>query len=224
MNLLQPTISLFCLFLFSFSSIFAQTFVHENGKNVTPWEVTKEKDGVIARTRRVEGEPLKEFKIMTVIDVPLDSVRKILSHPEWFPKFMPSVPEMRVIDTLPGGSKIVYYTINMPMGAPDRDGITQQDCADMTDGFLLRILSRPDYIPENENYIRLKRSDLMWIARQLGPTQTEVTYMGSTSAGGKLPLWLANMAIDKIPYENVLGLKHLLEQQYVPAFPAPQKP
>lgn len=105
--------------------------------------------------------------------------------------------------------EIIYHTeVSVPV-ADNRDFVirlTLEEPANEKE-FFIRAVSIPNYIPANENIVRVPMSNAVWKVRSIGPKKLRVDYSIDIDMGGALPAWVVNSLSHKAPYETFKALK-----------------
>jgi hypothetical protein len=80
----------------------------------------------------------------------------------------------------------------------------------MSKGYIFRCKAAPEFIPEVEGFIRIKRWDAAWIIEVVDDNSVRVSYLGTVSDPDKLPEKYADEVMTRVPYDCVLGLRNSL--------------
>lgn len=197
-------IGVFLLLLLSISSTLAQI----------TWEKARDKDGIVIYTRTVGDKNLKEFKAHIYIEARISTVAAILTNAPNYHKWVYKVSSAKVLTgKVPQGSWS-YYTVDMPWPLTDRDGISATTAQVSQNKVVITQLSAPDYIKEQEGFVRLRQVDTKWTIERLDSGKLKITYESLADPGG-LPAWLVNIFLLDGPTET---LKNLRKEVKKPAF------
>lgn len=204
---------IFSLILFSVhSGVWAQDIpIYPDGD---VWDFVREKAGVQAYTRKVEGRVLKDFRMQCMIDVPFDSINKFMKNPDNYPSWCAIFPNFRVAGFAEDGGFYTAFTIPTPFFTKSRDAIFRNDIRDISNGLIIRLKAAPEYLPEDPRYIRVQTALALLIFQKKGENAVECQYRGSVDPAGDLPDRFANLTAYNLPLENIILLKNVLENKY----------
>ena len=108
-----------------------------------------------------------------------------------------------------------YYGSNdLPWPISDRDFVTQAFLVQDSIG-IVKIVSNalPDFLPEKEDYIRIRNIHSVWTLLPIQNDLIHVSFELEIDIGGKIPVWLINMAIAKGPFNSMKGLREIVDSQ-----------
>jgi len=176
------------------------------------WEFQKEKDGVkIYKRSAGNGHEIKLVSTFQCTQAALVSLfNNIAEYPKWGYKVAYSELLKRVSDT-----EFYYYSrFDFPWPLDDRDVVMhttiREDAA--TNVVTLTSKAMPDYIPEKQGIVRVRKANVTWTLTSRGDEATEGAYCLNTDPGGLLPEWTVNLASDTGPVETVKNMKKLLAE------------
>lgn len=196
---LAIAMAIFC----TFSSSLAQSFIGI-GKPGTEWELEKESGVIKGYSRRVDGEQLKEFKVQAIVPVNFDSAVAVFQRPEELGRILGSFfYNWKQLEARPDGSFVMYYCGKTPVFSKDRDFITEYTFHRAGARFIVKMTGRPEMLPENEQYVRVPRMEMMWILSPLPDGTIDAILMGAVSPGGAIPDSFANRVMMDVPMENM---------------------
>lgn len=195
----------------TYTPIRAQMFLHEGNVKVGAWELVRELDSVKVYNRTVEGQTLREFKATTVIPVAMPIAVFALNDYQSFGKWMGNnIYDIKAIGQGEKQSYYLYYKVKTPLLSNDRDVVLKIEASSMSKGYIFRCKAMPEYIPEVEGFIRIKRWDAAWILESIDDTSVRISYLGTVNDPDKLPEKYAEEIMTKIPFDCVMGLRQTL--------------
>ena len=193
------------LFIFlSYSTIFAQG----------NWKLEKDKDGIKVWTRKQANSNLKEYKGVMVIQSNMDKLVTFFKNYKLFEKWM--------FKTDPGSFKLLKkisdneFVIRLTMSAPfikTRESITHLTInqPDNKGEVLINLVTVPDFIPLDNNYVRIPKMNGYWKLVPLENEKIEITNVASANAGGSIPDGLVNMSAVDAPYSMMQKIKGFIK-------------
>jgi len=111
--------------------------------------------------------------------------------------------------------ELYYYTeTSLPWPMSNRDAIVHLKMdKDSLNRFLkITAVSVPDYISEKSGKVRVTKSNVSWNVTMPTTKTISIAYIFEAEPGGNLPAWVANMFVDKGPYESFKKLGEILKQ------------
>lgn len=191
--------TLLCISL-SYSATFAQG----------NWKLEKDKDGIKVWTRKQANSNLKEYKGVMIIHSNMDKLVTFFKNYKLFEKWM--------FKTDPGSFKLLKkisdneFVIRLTMSAPfikTRESITHLTINQPDDKgeVLINLVTVPDFIPLDKNYVRIPKMTGYWKLVPLENGKIEITNVASANAGGSIPDGLVNMSAVDAPYSMLQKIK-----------------
>ncbi len=194
--------------------IILMLFISSLFVNPDGWKLEKDKDGIKVYTRLTDGRKIKEFKAVTRINSSLTSVVALVrdsdAAKDWYNHVESGTP-IKVFDEK---SSIVHLKLNFPFPATDRDLVAKFDYAQDKDTKIVTssVIGVPDYIPEGNDYIRIKQLEGSWKFTPIEENVIEVQYQFYADPGGGLPVWVINMFIVDDPYKSLKRMQGFVQQ------------
>ncbi len=172
------------------------------------WTLDKQENGIDVYTRPVSGSGIKEFKGTAELDGDLEAVLRVLRDSDGYKNWFPNTRESKLLDR----SNDVSYQYSV-MGAPwpvsDRDNVfrsvTRRD--EKTGIVDIKVTAAPDYYPEQEDRVRVRKANGTWKLEPLDSKRTRVTFTMHLEPGGGIPQWMINTRIVATPFEALSNLR-----------------
>ncbi|ARM30987.1 START domain-containing protein [Prosthecochloris sp. HL-130-GSB] len=150
------------------------------------------------------------FVGIAVMDSPAHSVLALLHDLDAGPEWVWKTREMKILKELEGDEgRIVYQLVSAPWPLSDREIITQSTgfMNPDTSEIYIRIQSVPDFLPENQNYVRVRQLEGAWNIMPLSDKSCRVVFRLHIEPGGEIPSWLANIAVIDTPYHTLDNMR-----------------
>jgi hypothetical protein len=110
---------------------------------------------------------------------------------------------------------LYYYTETiMPWPMSNRDAVVHLKIVkDSLQRFLkISSVGEPKFIAEKSGKVRVPRSLVNWYVTMPSSKTIRIVYTFDADPGGSIPSWLANMFVDKGPFESFKKLSELLKK------------
>lgn len=174
------------------------------------WKLEKNKNEIKVWTRKPVNSSLKEFKSITSVNSALDKVvsyfRNYKSFDKWMYRVIPgSVKQLKL------NNENDFY-IQVLMSAPlikTREIITRYlfSKPDEKGAITITVENAFNILPENDDYVRVKKITAIWKFTPLANNKTEIYHQAITDPGGSIPTAFINMAIADAPFTMLSKLK-----------------
>jgi hypothetical protein len=176
------------------------------------WKLQKEKEGIKIYVSDVAGRNFKAVKAECTLAGTYAKLVAILTNithnSEWVyhSKTNTILSQANPLD-------ITYYTeTHLPWPLNNRDAVIHLRIR--TDS-LPRFLSisgkgEPGFIPAKQGKVRVPHYAASWRVTMPTPQTIHISYVVEVDPGGSIPSWLANMFVEKGPYESFKKLGAML--------------
>lgn len=197
--------------LFGFLAFVVFTSFQTSTKPV--WNLAKNEDGIKIYTRAYEGSPLKEFKAMMVLNGSVKKIEGVLDDVEAYSDWQENVTTSKILKKLNDTAMYVYYTADLPWPIDDRDIVSYSLKKRINKNHIYYdIRGADDFIPENSDFIRIRKTVGSWDVKLLEDGKVNVEYKFFGDSGGNLPAWLINLFIVDGPHKTMLNLKNKIDK------------
>jgi hypothetical protein len=179
----------------------------------TEWKLSKNSNNVKVFTRQPEGSKIKEFKAVITVTSSLQSLENLIENASAYPKWQSNIASAKIVKQISKTEQYIYYTTDVPWPITDRDAVVYSEKVKSADGTITyNLMSKPDYVEEKKDFIRIKNAKGMWQFAPQG-NKVEVTYQFYGDPAGTIPDWLINLFIVDGPYTTMLNLKKIVEKK-----------
>jgi len=193
-------------------AIFQLSFYPKKNEN---WKLVKNKEGIKAYTREVEGSDIKQVRVYANVKSNLTAlvaiVRDVSSHTKW-------IYRCKTAKNLKTVSETEHYYYNeseAPWPVSNRDIITHAVIKQNKKTKIVKIISigMPHFIKEIDGIVRIQKLNAQWkFTPKLNGT-VDIAFTLLIDLGGALPAWIVNMAIADGPFETVLNMKKEVQKE-----------
>jgi hypothetical protein len=203
---MKKSLLLFSLLIFGLSSVIAQ------GK----WELKKNEDGIEVFTRKPAKGNLKELRVVCELEATKTQLINELQNIGDYNSWVYANKKSEIIKMLNQQTIIYYSQSRLPWPIKDRDLIIQLTISPTPELLTIQAKSLPDYLPRQNDYIRVPYSLAIWKVTQGTNNKLKVDYTFSVDPGGSIPSWLVNATITVGPYNSFFKLREILRAQKQP--------
>ncbi len=180
------------------------------------WEKNEEdpEDNIVIYTREVDDSPLREFWGETIVETSLGALVALCRDADAFPEWMHNVDHAEHLEVLNDIEFVTYTIQSTPWPASDRDMVSYAriDQEPDTKRVTIQVEARPDYYPEQDEYVRIPRMTGMWEFRPIGEGRIKVVYQALVDPGGWIPDGFADAYAVNTPLETLRGLREMIDK------------
>jgi len=177
------------------------------------WKLVKNKDGIKAYTKEVEGSDINQVKVETNFKSSLSAAIKVFKDVSTHKNWMYRCIKAQTLRNLSEKEYYYYSESEAPWPLKNRDAITYAVIKQDSISKAVSIIStgKPHLIKEFEGIVRIKKLYSKW---ELVPKENgtiDLTFYMWVDLGGGIPAWLLNLVVTEGPYDTVR--KYILEVQ-----------
>lgn len=180
----------------------------------TNWKLEKDKNGIKVWTRKQANSNLKEYKGEAILNVSMDKLISFFKNYKNYEKWMYKADEgsFRLLKKVDDDEFYIRLTMSAPF-IKTRESVThfKINPQDSKGNVLISLETAPDFIPKNDNYIRIPKMSGYWKFSPLGNGTIEITHQATVAAGGSLPDVMANLGAVDAPYGMLSSIKSMLK-------------
>ena len=181
------------------------------------WKLIKQENGISLYSREVSNSDYKEVKAVTHIKTSLSSLIALLKDIPSYPKWVNRCAYSKILEIINDTCHYGYVVTDSPWPLSDRDFVYEfAFCQDsITKIVTTKTTAKPNYIPHNENYIRITDAHSNWQLTPLESGLVEVIYQGIADPEINIPAWLVNTSIASSPIITMTNMKtEVLKPKY----------
>jgi hypothetical protein len=156
------------------------------------------------------------FVAVATIDAPQQSVLSLLYDIDAATEWVWKTREMRVLQELTEtDGRVVYQLVSAPWPVTDREIISRSTAymdPETSEAFI-KIECLPDFLPEDERYVRVRQMEGAWNILPLSENSCRVVFRLHIEPAGEIPSWLANIAVIDTPYHTICNLRDMVKRE-----------
>jgi hypothetical protein len=178
----------------------------------TPWQETKNAEGIQVFSRHLPDDPVVQVKAVTVIDAAITRIVDVLDNHAEHPKWVPYLKESRVLQSFSATEKLIYNHFDAPWPATDRDYVYRVHFSQNGEGVITYTMKSEEtaLMPEQPGIVRAQLLEGIYTLVPTSETQTKVEFSFYADPRGHLPGWLEHIVQRNFPYNSLRGLRELM--------------
>lgn len=178
------------------------------------WELRKESDDVRIYTTELPGSDFEAFKAVADLDASLPQLMAVMINPESCTEWVHNCTISRAFGDGDFNDRYAYSVNDMPWPVQDRDYVIRiRTHGDEKSSVVVMDLNAiPDARKDNDDYVRVEKSDTLYRFEPLGAGQTRLTWIQHTEPNGAIPSWLVNSLIVDIPLKSMRKLESVAQK------------
>ncbi len=186
---------------------------HSGWTQHTAWELNKEKDGVVIRTRERAEEHTKEFQAEMTVPTSVNKLVTLIQTDSLGIRWINRAEQFKTLKIVNDSAWYSYTEISIPWPFLNKDLITYNQLFRKPDGSIaISMVSHPTYIPEKKGLSRLQHSEGWWYFTPSANGDTRVTYEVFAKSSGGLPEWIVTPIIIHGLYVTLRDLRSVVQQ------------
>lgn len=195
---------LFLSLILLFSWTFCASQMNDNFLVDNEWEKLTEKEGFLVYTRKNQESDIKEIRVTFEYEGSMESTLKVLSNVKGYPEWVYKSCESFVLDSIDASQYYYYISFDMPFPVWDRDNVilTNVKIDSLEKTIYYDSYAAPDHLPEKKGLVRVQVLESHWKIQELDNGKIHIDYNGLADPAGKVPTWLANLAITSGPTKS----------------------
>jgi hypothetical protein len=178
------------------------------------WKLSKDKDGIKVFESSMGNSNYKSIKVECTLEGSADKLITVLTdvthHKDWIYNNKDAYLLKKI-----SPSEFYYYTETyLPWPMSNRDAVAHIKIIKDTSSRFFDVVEvgEPKYIPEKSGIVRVPQFSINWHVTMPAVNELSVIYILEVEPGGNVPAWLANMFVDKGPYESFKKLAEILKR------------
>lgn len=175
--------------------------------------------GIRAWGRIEPGKRFRAFRVESTLGISSGALVARLRDTALYPRWYWATREATPVRTVSPDDFYIHLIHDAPYAMPDRDVVLHARVREEDGGGELLLESAPDVIPPAPPLIRMPAENIRLTWLPAGPGQLKIVAEGYADPGGKVPFWAVNFAQRSAPYQIVLRLRQLAEDEPVRSAP-----
>lgn len=178
------------------------------GQGASNWKQVRNSDNIIVYVKKIPASQLKKVKVEAALNTTLTDLVTLIKDAENHYKWVFFNERARIIEETDDFHWKYYGYMDLPWPVFDRDFITDVTlCQDKTDcSITILSVAISDFLPEDEDCVRIPYLTSLWCLVPMGNDSIHISLELEVDIGGKIPIWLVNMAVTKGPLSTIKGL------------------
>ncbi|WP_341305244.1 START domain-containing protein [Pseudomonas sp. TMP25] len=183
-----------------------------NSAQAAQWRLVKDEAGIQVYLQAIPGSSFQAFRGVTRMHVGMPQLLALQNDVNAACAWIHACSEQKLLKHQ-GDLSWAYSRFRTPWPVQSRDSIVQVKTVRDADGSITRTLHGvADYLPHQPGLVRVSKVEGFWTFTPRGD-EIEVVYQVHSDPGGSVPAWLANTFVVDAPFNTLLGLRELAEQQ-----------
>ena len=173
-------------------------------QNPSEWELKKNQDHVQVSVRNLDNDT--KFLGKTFVNGHIDSIFSFIMDFDHANQWMYKIESSKIISPLKKDKFYVYFTVNINWPLTDRDLVMEVSSENKNNIRMISLYSRPEFISDNENYIRIRESQSVWTLEYIDNNRTKVSLQSHSDIAG-IPTWVTDLFITQTPFYSLKSLR-----------------
>ena len=179
------------------------------------WKLTKDKDGIKVFESATGNSNYKSIRVECTMEGSIENLIHVLAdvghHKDW----IYNNKEAYLLKRISADDFYYYSETYLPWPMSNRDAVAHMKITRDTLNRFVDVVEvgESKYIPEKSGIVRVPRFSVNWHVTTTAANKLNVIYILEIEPGGNVPAWLANMFVDRGPYESFKKLGDIMKRQ-----------
>lgn len=176
-----------------------------------PVKVDKNRD-IKTYAKREDGKPYRSFKIEQTINASLDTISRVISDFDSYPRWFWETTEARLLKRVSATEVYMYMVHRAPLGIPHRDVILHvrlDPVNNRKEHALLHARGVADYLPIRPPLVRMAAEEFTVRFTPIASQKVRLEIEGYIDPNGNVPIWATNYVQRSAPYAIAVGLQRM---------------
>jgi len=185
--------------------------------NGTSYMFLKEENGVTLSSRNInlaDSRTTRELRAEFMVTGNVETVLKVLKNDHQATRWMKGVKEFSIIRKENENNWYAYVQYEIPWPLSNQDCIIQYQCiaSEHGNGYILKMNSSSDYVPEKSDVERISHLCGCWTITENTNKSCTVVYTVYSEQKPKFPRWATDPIIQQNLINTLSSLKELAER------------
>ena len=176
------------------------------------WSLKKDKDGIKAYTKPVDGSTMKAIKATTEFHCSLETCIAVLQD---IPNLIELFPDCEKAAKVSQSEteQIHYLHLKAPWPVADRDATFKLEYSydASNEAVFIKASTGAGEYPEQKGLVRLTEGGGSWKFTRIDDGHTALEYYYHGEPGGSIPAWLANSVVEENPFKMLQNFHNLVK-------------
>lgn len=195
------------------STIFLFFVFFSISQDQSEWKKEMDKEGIIIHTRKISESPFREFLAETTMRGTIASFRKVFSDVSSYPEWMPDCKSVKLIEPASENEFKYHMVLQVPFPLSNRDIVQNVTFIEKPGELRVTLKNCEQCLSAGKGPVRIELSFGSWIVRQKNEEEISIRFQYFADPGGDIPAWLVNKFIVKSPYQTLINLRNILNDQ-----------
>src|SRR6056297_755035 len=180
------------------------------------WELVKNKNGIKAYSRKVEGSGIFQFRAVAVFDAPVEVVSEALRDVPANTEWIPDCDEAYMVKQEDRNHFTNYMSLDLSWPVSDRDLVLKTETKyDYKHGRAITNFWDTELpgCPPREDHIRIPEVKGQYVFEYVTREKTGIVHTYRADLGGHIPEWMANFATKNHIYNEFMNLKEMFQKE-----------
>lgn len=178
------------------------------------WRLEKSKNGIEVYSSAVANSAFRATKVECTLDGDYEKLRAVISDVEGMTDWVFKSSSCKVLETYSPLDFLYVVVTEMPWPMSDRESVIHLHfhTDSLPESMTIIGTEAENPIPETPDLIRVSNYKAIWKVTMPEEDKVSIEYILELNPGGGIPPWMANIMVEKGPYETFNGLSERLKE------------
>ncbi|ACF46051.1 conserved hypothetical protein [Prosthecochloris aestuarii DSM 271] len=186
------------------------------------WEFRVEHKNIRVYSAKLEQSDILGFKGVTTLSSSLKKLISLFHDIDGYTRWVHQLSSINLLEKGDNLEYVLHQVVKAPWPLQPRDMIIRTGLDEAGEGGIaVTMSSKPDFIPENPRYARVRETYGKWVFEPLDDEKVRITFDMHVNPGRDIPSPVANTAMFEVPFYSLQNLRKLvLDPSYNPPYPS----
>jgi hypothetical protein len=178
------------------------------------WELEKNNNGIQVYSSEVSYSVFRATKVECTLEGDYEKLIAVISDIDGMTNWVYKSNSCKILKSYTPRDFLYVTITDMPWPMSDRESVIHlQIQTDSLPAFMTIIGTEADEpIPQTPGLVRVSAYKAMWKVTMPEEGKVNIEYILELNPGGGIPAWMANVMVEKGPYETFMGLSEKLKE------------
>ncbi|NNC83388.1 MAG: hypothetical protein HKN79_07410 [Flavobacteriales bacterium] len=178
------------------------------------WRLEKDKSGIQVYSSKVPDSEFRATKVECTLDGSYEKLISVISDVSGMTDWVYKSSSCEIVETYATLDFLYTVVTEMPWPMDDRESVIhlQFQTENLPDSMTIIGTEAEEPIPEKPDLIRVSNYQATWKVTMPEEDKIHIEYILKLDPGGGIPPWMANIMVEKGPYETFKGLSEKLKE------------
>ncbi len=178
------------------------------------WELEKDKTGIQVYSSEVPNSAFRATKVECTLEGNYEKLIAVISDIDGMTDWVYKSSSCEIMESYAPLDFLYVVITDMPWPMSNRESVIHLEIqtGDLPESMTIIGTEADDPIPDTSGLVRVSNYKAVWKVTMPEEDRLSIEYILELDPGGGIPPWMANIMVEKGPYETFKGLSEKLKE------------